>query len=233
MNSRIIREFEDKVKEVMGIDVELQYSNVQNSAIFYQVFYLYEEGKKSEQEINTTFNTKYKYKPTLLSFELLQHPNCGMEIIQKISSPDPIKEVTKDQLIELFKFTLRTIYPIFTNKHSFFSFQQPTYFKMMEEWGFENLTEYRNHNHPTEANRAIWLLDISKYTTLEVKKSEEKVNLKTRRATEKATKAEIVKKIVVKRRSRISDKEKESKAAEIELIEGLQKYEKEIDNDYL
>jgi hypothetical protein len=235
MNSRQIRTFEEKVKEKLGIDVELCAQEAGNIRSYY-VYHLSKELLEQEKRPLTVLQRAYQHKPYLFYFNTLNHPNCGMDIIQNISALMFNKDVSKEKLIELFKFTLRTIYPAETNKHSFFSFQQPIHFNLMEELGFKKLVEYKNYNHANDPNRAIWLLDLSKYKDLtweEPKKEEEKKpNLKTKRAAKKATKSDIVKQPIT-RRKKVTTKEfkKELEVVENELIEGLERMAQE-DYDY-
>lgn len=193
MNSNQIKEFEIEIKKKLNLDVELL---INDSGKFYILYYINDIVK---YKINPN---NYQCKKYIFQFSIISHPNCGMDIIQNIEFNNYGNSISniisKGILKDLFKFTIRKIFPKETNKHIFFSFQNPILTKILTEIGWKPVYKYINYNHGTDASRTIWMLDIKNYKGLSIrkikedKKSQDKAIIPSKESTKKINKNAII-----------------------------------------
>lgn len=160
MNYRKILELEKKYSEILGSEVTLDISS--NMGIYNVHLSIYYLPKYS----------KIKYPYNLFSYSQFNHPNCGMEIIQSINfsnallyAPEEVKNSIKEKEEELNLIFKDCLKQLTNNKHCFFTFQEPTYAKIIRDsgLGFVELANYRNYNHSTNSDRSILMIDLYKF----------------------------------------------------------------------
>lgn len=188
MRSSRIKQIEEEIKKKTNLDVELCYDNG-----FYKLLYIINvKENKKHLSIN-----EYDYNPyvkLLFSFRIINHPNCGMDIIQNITfntyDTVVLKKVKSNIINDLFKYTIRSIFPESSNKHVFFTFQNNLLTTRLTKIGWQSVFNYTNYNHGATPDRSIWMLDIKDYKGLVpvVKTKEKKIIAKAKTTTSRSKK---------------------------------------------
>ena len=199
ISSKKLIELNQKYSKILGDEVEV-ICNLQHGFLNIQ--------------LNIVSKNAMDYGLNLFSFNKLNHPNCGMDIIQQVNFTQSIyannrcKEILKDKNQEIdliFKDILLNL-GFETNKQMFFSFQQPDCVKMLTVHGFDEVYKYTNHNHP-HLKRSLLMIDLFGYNI-----DTELAKLQTKEKKTKATKPKVEAKVKTTRRGR-------KPKAEAELVE--------------